>query len=124
MIGNSHIFFFILRKMKKADVFVFPSLFEGFGLVLLEAMAAGLPVITTQNTGGPDVIEEGKEGFIVPAGSVKALRSKIRWMIENRERVVEMGRQAHARAEELTWGVYSQNYKKIVIQIIKKEYIG
>ena len=104
--------------MEKADVFVFPSLFEGFGLVLLEAMASGLPVITTQNTGGPDLIQEGKEGFIIPAGSVEALRGKIRWMIDNRERAAEIGRKAHARAKEMTWGSYGKNYSLILTEII------
>ncbi|MHC5731280.1 MAG: glycosyltransferase family 4 protein, partial [Nostoc sp.] len=49
-----------------ANVFVFPSLVEGFGLVLLEAMACGIPVITTTHTAGPDIITDGTEGFIVP----------------------------------------------------------
>ena len=105
----------VLEEMKKADVFVFPSLFEGFGLVLLEAMAAGLPVITTQNTGGPDVIEEGKEGWIVPAGSVDALRAKVGWMINNREKAAEMGKKAHARAMSLTWETYGRRYREEIL---------
>jgi glycosyltransferase involved in cell wall biosynthesis len=105
----------VLEEMEKADVFVFPSLFEGFGLVLLESMAAGLPVITTPNTGGPDVIEEGKEGFIVPAGSVGALREKMEWLIQNPSRAVEMGRQAHARASHFTWETYGQRYREEIL---------
>src|SRR5690606_15413134 len=50
----------VLREMRAHDVFVFPSLFEGFGLVLLEALAMGLPVITTAHTAGPDLITEGE----------------------------------------------------------------
>ena len=56
----------ILRQMREHDLFVFPSLFEGFGLVLLEAMSQGLPCITTPHTAGPDIIDHGKDGFIVP----------------------------------------------------------
>ncbi len=105
----------VLEEMKRADVFVFPSMFEGFGLVLLEAMAVGLPVITTQNTGGPDVIEEGKEGFIVSAGSVEALRERMKWTIKNRERATEMGRKAHERVGEFTWKTYGERYYEQVI---------
>ncbi|MFM6504773.1 MAG: glycosyltransferase family 4 protein, partial [Dolichospermum sp.] len=49
-----------------ANVLVFPSLVEGFALVLLEAMACGIPIITTPNTAGPDIITDGVEGFIIP----------------------------------------------------------
>jgi len=63
--------------MAAHDVFVFPSLFEGFGLVLLEAMAMGLPVITTPHTAGPDLIREGMEGFIVPIRHSTAIAERL-----------------------------------------------
>ena len=104
----------VLAEMARCDVLVFPSLFEGFGLVILEAMAAGLPVIASRNTGGPDVIEEGKEGFIVPAGSVVALREKMEWCVRNPEKVVEMGRAGHRRAELFSWENYGHQYKMLM----------
>src|SRR5690606_7763290 len=58
----------VLACMREHDVFVFPSLFEGFGLVITEAMSQGIPVITTDRTAGPDLIENEKDGWIVPAG--------------------------------------------------------
>ena len=67
----------ILEIMRTNDVFVFPSLFEGFGLVILEALAQGLPVITTANTGGPDIISDGVDGFIVPLRSAFAIAEKL-----------------------------------------------
>ena len=91
-----------------ADVLVFPSLVEGFGLVLLEAMACGIPVITTANTAGPDIITDGVEGFIVPIRDVDALAQKIEWCSEHMLELAEMGRAARAKAEQLTWTLYRQ----------------
>ncbi|WLT38832.1 glycosyltransferase family 4 protein [Synechocystis sp. B12] len=59
-----------------ANVFVFPSLVEGFGLVLTEAMACGIPIIATPNTAGPDIITNGVEGFIIPIRDPEALQEK------------------------------------------------
>ena len=107
----------VLTEMARCDVLVFPSLFEGFGLVILEAMAAGLPAIASENTGGPDVIEEGKEGFIVAAGDVEALRKKMEWCLRNPENVAEMGRAAHRKASRYTWDRYGQAYAEIVREV-------
>lgn len=100
----------LLREMSEADVFVFPSLFEGFALVILEAMAAGLPVITTPNTAGPDLIEHGKEGLIVPAGDAEALRAAMESLLNNPERARAMGRAAHEKAKEYTWERYGERW--------------
>jgi glycosyltransferase involved in cell wall biosynthesis len=96
----------VLTEMAAHDVFVFPSLFEGFGLVLLEAMAMGLPIITTAHTAGPDLIEEGKEGFIVPIRSSRAIAEKLALLHENRALRDEMSRNARKRAGEFTWDDY------------------
>lgn len=108
----------VLEEMGRSDVLVLPSLFEGFGLVILEAMAAGLPVITTTNTGGPDVIEDGKEGFIVPAGNVEALREKMSYFIQNPEQAFKMGQAAHQKARQYTWEKYGSLYAKIVEEVV------
>jgi glycosyltransferase involved in cell wall biosynthesis len=77
---------------RNADVLVFPSLTEGFGRVTLEAMACGIPVITTENARG--IVEEGKTGFVVPIRDVAALKDKIAYLYANREAMIEMGKQA------------------------------
>lgn len=96
----------VLAEMAAHDVFVFPSLFEGFGLVLLEAMAMGLPIITTPHTAGPDLIEEGREGFIVPIRSSNAIAEKLTRLHENRSLRDEMSANARRRAKEFTWEDY------------------
>jgi glycosyltransferase involved in cell wall biosynthesis len=60
----------LMQEMHQADVFVLPTLSEGFAHVILEAMSCGLPVITTGNSCAPDIIADGKEGFIVPVKTV------------------------------------------------------
>jgi glycosyltransferase involved in cell wall biosynthesis len=108
----------VLEEMGRANVLVLPSLFEGFGLVILEAMAAGLPVITTQNTGGPDVIGEGKEGFVVPAGNSGALREKMEWFIKNPEKAIKMGKAARQKAKEFTWERYGAEYARLIQEVV------
>lgn len=96
----------VLKEMAAHDVFVLPSLFEGFGLVLLEAMAMGLPIITTPHTAGPDLIEDGKEGFIVPIRDPAAIAARLELLHDEPERLQEMSRQARLCARRFTWENY------------------
>jgi glycosyltransferase involved in cell wall biosynthesis len=107
----------LFKELKRANVFVLPSLSEGFAHVILEAMAAGLPVITTPHTCGPDIIDEGENGFIVPIRNVEKLKEKIEWCIENQESITNMGHAAENKARQYTWKRFEENvvsfYEKI-----------
>jgi starch synthase len=92
-------------RYQAADVFVFPSFFEGFGLVILEAMACGLPVITTEATAGPDILDEST-GRVAPAGDVDALVESLRWFSENRYKLPAMNMAARNRAGSFGWDQY------------------
>ncbi|MBW4620827.1 MAG: glycosyltransferase family 4 protein [Cyanosarcina radialis HA8281-LM2] len=100
-----------------ASVFVFPSLVEGFGLVLLEAMASGIPIITTCNTAGPDIITDGVEGFIIPIRDVESLKEKLEWCYRHPQELAEMGRFARQTAEKLTWNRYRKKLLNEVRQL-------
>ncbi|HEY9647162.1 MAG TPA: glycosyltransferase family 4 protein [Chroococcidiopsis sp.] len=91
-----------------ASVLVLPSLMEGFGLVLLEAMACGIPVITTPNTAGPDILTDGVDGFIVPIRTEEQLAEKLEWCYRHPHELAEMGRAARRTAERWTWQRYRQ----------------
>ncbi|MEH1780017.1 MAG: glycosyltransferase family 4 protein [Nostoc sp.] len=103
-----------------ASIFVFPSLIEGLALVQLEAMACGIPLITTYNAGGSDIITDGVEGFIIPIRDVEALKEKIEWCYSHPEELAEMGRAARHKAEQLSWGLYRQKLTSKVNDILKK----
>ncbi len=98
----------ILNEMRSHDVLVFPSLFEGFGLVIGEALSQGLPVITTPNTGGPDILRDGVDSFIVPIRDANAIAARLTDLHEDRTRLKQMSDAALERARELTWAAYQQ----------------
>jgi L-malate glycosyltransferase len=88
------------RRLVSADAFVLPSLHEGFGLVLLEAMRAGLPVIATASGGPPDFVEDGRTGFLVRPGDESALADRIARLagdLELRRRMGAAGREGSTR---------------------------
>ena len=87
-------------------VLVLPSICDGFGLILLEAMASGIPVIATDRTGAPDVLTHGREGFLVRAGSTEDLVKAIERCLDDTESLAEMGTLARRKAEELSWSAY------------------
>jgi glycosyltransferase involved in cell wall biosynthesis len=89
-----------------ADVVVLPSLCEGSATVCYEALAAGLPVITTPNAGS--VIRHDLDGFIVPAGDADAIAEKLELLLDQPRRLAEMSRQAVLRADEFTEERYGQ----------------
>jgi glycosyltransferase involved in cell wall biosynthesis len=90
---------------RRAHAFVFPSFFEGFALVLLEAMACKLPAIVSAATGGADVLTEAS-GRVLPVGNEDSLVDALRWFDKHRDGLDAMGRTARQQAEECTWERY------------------
>jgi len=105
----------VLREMSRHDVFVFPSLFEGFGLVILEAMSQGLPVIATEHTAGPDLIEEGQSGFIVPIRSAEAIAEKLDLLARDPSMLAAMKVAARKTAANHTWERYRSELAKVIL---------
>jgi starch synthase len=102
---------------RAADVFVFPSYFEGFGLVLLEAMACGLPAIATDATAGPDVLPR-EAGHIIAAGDNDTLVEALRWCAVNRDQLTAKGAAARAQAERCTWENYRRHVREAVAPFV------
>ncbi len=96
----------VRRHYAWADLFVFPSLCEGSAMVIYEAMAAGLPVITTPHAGS--VVRDGREGFVVPVRDPEALAAKIDLMAADPELVARLSRAARQRSREFSWPRYGE----------------
>ncbi len=103
---------------QSADIFVYPSLHEGSALAIYEALASGLPVITTPNAGS--VVRDGVEGFIIPIRDIDALKEKILLLYQNKELRNEMRLQARKRAESFTWQAYRQRLGALVQNFIQE----
>ncbi len=93
----------LLEAYRQADLFVLPSVAEGFGQVLLEALASGLPVLSTTHTAAPDLIVEGREGFIVEPRRPDLFAARIDWALDHRAELRDMKFAARQRAEHFTW---------------------
>jgi glycosyltransferase involved in cell wall biosynthesis len=85
------------------DVFVFPSLAEGMPLALLEAMASGMPVVTTWSSGMVDVVEDGQSGMLVPPANAPALAEGIRQLAGSTDLRKRLGGKAHETMRRYTW---------------------
>ncbi|MCC6751750.1 MAG: glycosyltransferase family 4 protein [Deltaproteobacteria bacterium] len=91
----------------QCSVFVLPSIADGFGMVVPQAMACGLPVIVTENTGAADIVTEGKSGYVIPIRDVEALKERLLRLYERPELREEMGRAAKTATESgCSWDDY------------------
>lgn len=106
----------LVAAYQSADLFVFPSVAEGFGQVLLESLASGLPVLSTTHTAAPDLITPGVEGIIVPPRRPDLLAAEIEWAAIHRSELEAMGRAARARAVQFTW----QRFRSGVAQAVSE----
>ncbi len=103
-----------------ADIFVFPSALETFGLVVVEAMAAGLPVVASRVGGVRDVVEEGRTGYTFESGDIDGMISGVRRIAANRERITEMGLAARAFAETQTWPAMMDEVIDLYVRLIEE----
>jgi len=99
--------------MRDADVLVLPSLLEGSALVVLEAMASGLPVIVTPNAGA-DAVRDGVDGFEVPVRSAEAIAARLEQLERDDVARVRMGVAARARALGFTWDRFHAEFRRVL----------
>lgn len=107
----------LVELYRSADAFILPSLVESFGIVLVEAMAAGLPVITTDGPGCRDVVRDGKDAMMMPAGDVDALTDSMTRMMGDPNIRSDYASRALARANDFSWDGVVDRY----IEIYRRE---
>ncbi|QIF02925.1 glycosyltransferase family 4 protein [Roseimicrobium sp. ORNL1] len=113
----------VLELMRSCDVLVLPSIVEGRALVQQEALACGLPLIITPNTGGEDLVREGETGFVVPIRAPQAIAEKIAWFADNRGNLESMRSSCADVARACTW----ERYAGIILEslgIIRKDTVS
>jgi glycosyltransferase involved in cell wall biosynthesis len=102
-----------------ADLFVFPTIQDGFGMVLTQAKAAGLPIITTDNCAGSDLVTEGQDGWIVPIRDSQALADRLRWCTTHRRAVADMARAVEAAYQPQSWGRVAEDFEGIALEAMR-----
>jgi glycosyltransferase involved in cell wall biosynthesis len=108
----------LLREMARHDVLVLPSLHEGFGLVIGEAMAQGLVVIATPHTAAPDLIDDGVDGFIIPIRSAEAITEKLELLRLDPARLAEMKQAARRKAKIHSWEAYRRTLVRLAREVV------
>lgn len=106
--------------MSTSHVMVLPSVEDGFGLVMAQAMACGCPVIASQNTGAYDLFTHGKEGFLVPTRDSAAIAKRLQQIADDSELRVSMSRAASERVKSLGgWEQYGETMYQIFSETIR-----
>ncbi len=93
----------VVEEYRRHDVLVFPSTYEGFGLVVLEAMSQGLPVVVTPVGCVPDLVRDGENGVVVPARNAGALATAVRRLMDTPAERRRLGGNAAASVASMSW---------------------
>lgn len=103
--------------MSQADAFVLPSYFEGLAQVQLEALATGLPVISTYESGAEEVVVPGENGLLVRAGDESGLTRALQLLVGDRALRLEMRRAAEKSRSTLSWRLYGDRWERLLLEM-------
>jgi glycosyltransferase involved in cell wall biosynthesis len=101
---------------RESSVLVFPSLADGFAMVVTEAMAHGLPVIVTRHVGAADLVREGDNGWVLEPGDADAVAERMQWCIDHPAELVAMGEAATRTAAENGWTDYQHRLVRAICE--------
>jgi glycosyltransferase involved in cell wall biosynthesis len=96
------------------DIFVFPTIEDGFPAVLSQALASGLPVLTTTNCSGPDIVQEGETGWILPIRSPAAFVDRLHWCNAHRDTVAATVLRTYRTCRVRDWDEAAQDFTKLI----------
>lgn len=97
---------------READLFVFPTIQDGFGMVLAQAKAAGLPIVTTANGAGSDLVQEPENGWIVPIRDPESIAGRLAWCDAHRDALAAMAA-SPARTRSRSWSEVAADFEHI-----------
>lgn len=99
----------LVHVYNECSIFVLPSIADGFGMVVSQAQACGLPVITTENVGAADIIKDGVNGFVIPIRDVEALKNRIKLLYDNKRLLIKMSDAALTYSKnDFSWDKYGK----------------
>ena len=105
----------LVHVYNECTVFVLPSIADGFGMVVSQAQACGLPVITTENVGAADIIKEGVNGFVIPIRDVEALKNRIKLLYDDRKFLIKMSDAALTYSQnDFAWDKYGKRLARFL----------
>lgn len=108
----------LARELRRADCLVLPSRHDSYGMVVVEALASGTPVLVSEMVGAKDLVEEGSNGWVVPLGDVAALAQRMLWCVANVSAVRAMRPAARRSAEQATWESYHRRVVKLLSELV------
>jgi glycosyltransferase involved in cell wall biosynthesis len=103
---------------RRASCLLLPSRFDSFGQVVVEAMASGLPVIVSDNVGARDLVDNGKNGWVIPSSDKHALYQTMAEAAQHPDRLFAMGRLAAKTAEQVGWSVYRERAARTLSEFL------
>jgi glycosyltransferase involved in cell wall biosynthesis len=112
----------LIAAYRSADVFCFPTRYEPFGIVVLEAMLFGLPCVATRTGAIPEMIQEGETGYLVPPENVEALAARLISLLGDRGLARRLGEAGMKRADEtFTWPAVAGNMLEVMRRFTTQE---
>lgn len=108
------------KQFAWADLFIFPTIEDGYPTVMAQAQASGLPIITTTNCSGPDIITEWKTGWVLPIRRPDAFIEKLLWCDSHRNELAEMVKNVYENYKPKDWHDVAKDFINICTNLTKK----